>query len=366
MKHLGNLLAFLIAPINLLFTVCLLLSAYSSYIQPAKHPVESCMGLAFPIFLAINVAFLVWWLVIRRYKIALLPLVGLLLCAPQIRSSFPVNFHMDTLPEDCLKVLSYNVMGFDGAEKPEGGNPILNYLARSEADVLCLQEYNVYSRPRYLLQEDVDKALAAYPYHSINTVGTGRAIHNRNACYSKYPILSAKPIGYPSEYNGSVAYELLIGNDTVLLINNHLESNKLTKADKATYEEMLKAPEKNKVRSGARLLIRKLAEASVLRAMQADSVAHVIATSKRKHVIVCGDFNDTALSYAYRVIGDGLNDAFVRSGRGAGISYNQHRFYFRIDHILHSSNLKSYRCTVDRSIKNSDHYPIWCYLKKKD
>ena len=48
-----------------------------------------------------------------------------------------------------------------------------------------------------------------------------------------------------------------------MLINNHLESNKLTKEDKVVYESMLKSPETEKVKSGARLLIRKLAEASI-------------------------------------------------------------------------------------------------------
>ena len=79
---------------------------------------------------------------------------------------------------------------------------------------------------------------------------------NKIACYSKYPILSARVLDYSSEYNGSVLYEVKIGEDTVTLINNHLESNKLTKADKAVYENMLKSPEKEKVKSGMRLLIR--------------------------------------------------------------------------------------------------------------
>ena len=28
-------------------------------------------------------------------------------------------------------------------------------------------------------------------------------------------------------------------------------------------------------------------------------------------------------------------------------------------------NLKAYNCTVDRSIKASDHYPIWCHISKR-
>ena len=119
-------------------------------------------------------------------------------------------------------------------------------------------------------------------------------------------------------------------------------------------------------KSGARLLIRKLAEASAIRGSQADSIAQEIASSQHPYIIVCGDFNDTPISYAHRVIGQGLNDTFTQSGRGLGISYNQNKFYFRIDNILASKNLKSYNCTVDRSIKESDHYPIWCYLKKKE
>ena len=196
--------------------------------------------------------------------------------------------------------------------------------------------------------------------------GSGKGHTNRIACYSKFPILSSRTLDYASEYNGSVVYELKMGEDTVMLINNHLESNKLTKEDKVVYESMLKSPETEKVKSGARLLIRKLAEASAIRAPQADSIAQEIAASRYPYIIVCGDFNDTPISYAHRVIEKGLNDAFTKSGRGLGISYNQNKFYFRIDNILASKNLKPYNCTVDRSIKESDHYPIWCYLKKKD
>lgn len=76
MKHFGNFIALLILAINALFTGLLLLVAYSPYIQPVTHPVQSCLGLAFPIFALINGAFLIFWLVIQRYKTALLPLIG--------------------------------------------------------------------------------------------------------------------------------------------------------------------------------------------------------------------------------------------------------------------------------------------------
>lgn len=76
MKHFGNFVALLILAVNALFTGFLLLVAYSPYIQPTSHPVQSCFGLAFPVFALINGGFLIFWLVIQRYKTALLPLVG--------------------------------------------------------------------------------------------------------------------------------------------------------------------------------------------------------------------------------------------------------------------------------------------------
>lgn len=365
MKHFGNFIALLILAVNALFTGVLLLTAYSPYIQPTAHPVQSCLGLAFPIFAFINGGFLIFWLTIQRYRTALLPLLGLLCCYPQLQAYLPLNFHTSSLPEGSIKILSYNIMGFDGACKKDGKNPILTYLKESNADILCLQEYASDKSSRRLTQKDIERELKDYPYHRINIVGSGNGYSNKIACYSKFPILSTRVLNYPSNYNGSVVYELKLHEDTITLINNHLESNKLTKADKDMYEGILKAPEKEKVRSGVRLLIHKLAEASAIRAPQADTIAREIATSRHPSVIVCGDFNDTPISYTHRVIAQHLQDAFTQSGRGLGVSYNQNKFYFRIDNILISKNLRSYNCTVDRSIKESDHYPIWCYIAKR-
>ena len=124
-------------------------------------------------------------------------------------------------------------------------------------------------------------------------------------------------------------------------------------------------PNEENLKAGSERLLKKIAEASVIRSLQADAVSKVIEDFKGQGVIVCGDFNDSPISYSHRVIGKQLDDAFVASGNGLGISYHRNRFYFRIDHIFTSKNLKAYDCTVDRSIKASDHYPIWCYISLK-
>ncbi len=363
MKCFGKFIIYLILAINLFLASLLLLTAYSPHIRPTVHPILSCLGLTFPIFLLANGFFLLFWLITQKYKFALIPLISFLLTYPQIRTYCPINLHTDKLPEGCFKILSYNTMGFDGNIKKNGKNPIMEYIKNSQTDILCLQEYSTSPLPYHLTQKDIDQELSAYPYHNIRTIGNGKGHANRIACYSKYPIIYSRTIDYQSEYNGSVIYEIKLGKDTITLINNHLESNKLTKEDKVVYESILKSPKTEKVKMGARLLIHKLAEASAIRAPQADKIAQEITDNKHSYIIVCGDFNDTPISYTHQTIAHKLKDAFTESGQGFGVSYNQNKFYFRIDNILISKSLKSYNCTVDRSIKDSDHYPIWCYLK---
>ena len=76
MKHVGKVFTYLILAVNAFFVGILLLTAYSPHIHPVVHPVESCMGLTFPIFLIINLCFFIFWLLVR-YKFALLPILFL-------------------------------------------------------------------------------------------------------------------------------------------------------------------------------------------------------------------------------------------------------------------------------------------------
>ncbi|WP_321478678.1 endonuclease/exonuclease/phosphatase family protein [uncultured Bacteroides sp.] len=363
MKSLGRLIIHLILAINVLFIALMLLSAYSPYIEPDKHPIQSCLGLLFPVFILINISFFIFWIIVQ-YKLALFTFIGFACCYTQIRTYIPVNFSNSDPPKECLKVLSYNVMGFNNLKLTKGENPILAYMKDSKADIICIQEYAYSQDKRYVTQKKIEQYLQAYPYKNIQNIGEKEST-NKIACYSKYPILSSTVLRYKSAYNGSVRYELKVKNDTLTLINNHLESNKLTKEDKVIYEEMINSPEAQKVKSGSKLLITKLAEASAIRALQARKIHNEITSSKHKYIIVCGDFNDTPISYTHRIIAKGLKEAFTESGTGLGISYNQNKFFFRIDNILISKNFKAYKCTVDHSIKDSDHYPIWCYISKQ-
>lgn len=357
MKYIGRLLGWILLGINAIVALFMLISAYSPYIHPQDHPLLSCAGLAFPIFLFLNLLFFCFWLLVyRRY--VLLPVLTFACCWSAVRAYCPIHLFQEEKPEQAIKFLSYNTRAFGMGQRhtKESPNDVLAYLAASDADIICLQECIWMGK---INKKEVDYALRSYKYKHYYPIYKGL---NGLAIYSKHRILSAKPIPYESHLNGSMAYQIKVGEDTLLVVNNHLESNKIADSDKEIYQNMMDNPNEENLKSGSKQLLTKVAEASAIRSLQADAVAKVVQNFKGQGVIVCGDFNDSPISYSHRVIDEHLDDAFIESGNGLGITYHRHRFYFRIDHILTSRNLRAYDCTVDRFVKASDHYPVWCYL----
>ena len=364
MKGIGRFVAFVIWLVNLLAAIMMLFAAYSPMlIQPVEYPLLSLAGFLFPMLAVLNLLFLLFFLVFRLFKYALLPFISLLLCYSQIRTTIPFNFSDAEKPEQGIKVLSYNTMNFVNMSKENGTNAVLEYLKTSNADIICLQEHYVSGDKRHLTQKDVDKALAGYKYRATKVSGEKHSLHSV-AIYSKLPVLKTERIKMESSSNGAMAYQLKWGQDTLLVVNCHLESNKLNTHDKELYESMIEKPEKEQVKEGLKVLVKKLAEASAIRAPQADSIAKYIEKHPYKYIMVCGDFNDTPISYTHHKLTQLLDDAFTESGRGPGISYHRNKFLFRIDNLLVSQGLKAKNCTVDSSIDASGHYPIWCYVEK--
>ncbi len=352
-----NIFIRLAAGANGATVLLLLLCGLSTYVPPEVYPRLSLMGLAFPVFLLVVLLFIPFWLIFHiRY--VWIPVVGLAVCYPFIRAYCPLN-RSEEIPEDALKVLTYNTHAFADLEKDEQGQYVTpDYLLNSGADIICLQEAYKSSR---IKGERLDELMKEKGYYAGRLQdGPDRGL----MCYAKFPFLSVSFIDYPSETNGSVLYALSYKGDTIYLFNNHFESNKLTPTDKTQYKEMIRDPERDKVENGARLLIGKMAKAAALRAVQVDTVASRVRALKGHPVILCGDFNDSPISYSCRVLTDVLSSAFEDSGCGPGVSYNQKGFYVRIDHILFSEEWESRHTYVDKSVNYSDHYPLVTYLKR--
>ncbi len=347
----------LFVAINTICVVAMNVCAYSSYLPPQNYPNWSYLGLAFPIFLVINVLFVVFWLIFKRV-FALLPIGGMLLCVWAVRAYIPINMN-DEVPEGALKIMSYNVLnfGYDKTTKWEN-KPVVRYILDSGADIVCIQELGWIDPKMKKGRIPIEN----YPYHSLLASNAGGM-----GCLSKYPILQTRKVEYESKGNRSYAYDIVVGEDTILVINNHLESYKLNDEDKAKYKELIKNPKETDSEGKYDALTDKLAAANKLRGPQANAVARFVRENKDKyrHIIVCGDFNDTPISYTHNVLTKELNDAYTRAGNGPGLSYHRSGMFFRLDHILVSEAVKPYKTVVDRSFDGSDHYPIYSYVELK-
>ncbi len=348
----------MVAGANVATVVVMLLVGFADYVNPVDHPVLSCLGMTFPVFLVINMLFLFFWLMFKKCM-AVIPVVGYALAYVPIRIYIPINLPED-MPDGVIKVLSYNVQGYHGNPRyDDSSGMIVDYIRSCEADIVCLQED---LPPNGGVRMAMDSIFA----HT-DTVHVGTKNMNALGIYTRFPIIRKERISYDSEGNGSVAFFLDVDGDTVIVINNHLETTHLSPDDRRMYKDMLKGEvERDTVREESKKLIHKLGESAAIRAPQADAVHKYVEDHAGCSVILCGDFNDNPISYARRTVALGLTDCYVTTGRGVGVSYNQKGFFVRIDNMMCSGDFEPYNCKVDNKIDASDHYPIYCWLKKQD
>lgn len=369
MKPLKKIFRVILLTLNTLVLLCLVLSAFSEYISPYHFVFFSYLGLFFPFILVGNIAVFLAWLLFKQWKLALLHIVIFGICGGAIYTYCPLHKKTQTIPDDAIKILTYNVMRFNGLSKNDPGNPpnkILQFIQENDADIVCIQEFGASkNNPNFLTEDDIMDALKKYPYNYFHSLQFPYQSEDFSlAIFSRFPILSSQKVPYDSPYNGSFETELDINGKRVTLINNHLESNKLSIEERNNYYRLTtRDVDAQSLDAFTQTMTKRLTPAFKARAFQAQVISRLIKENKNPYIIVCGDFNDTPISYArHKIIGNDLRDAFVNSGFGLGITYNRYRFLFRIDYILHSKNIQSYNCTVG-NLKSSDHYPLWCYLQ---
>lgn len=359
MKKVLKILLLPVLAINMLAALLLVCCAFSPILPAERMPLLSLAGLAFPIALVANVFFLVFWLFVY-WRYALVSLITCLVCFAQIRTFFPVNIGKQSPPKNSLKVLSYNILSPNiNDSNTNASNVTIAYLEAADADIICLQEF------QFATLKKRQQLLKKYPYKSYNLSSESQATAHHLGCLSKYPILSSEKIKLESTSNGCTKYRILHEGDTIVVYNCHLQSNHIHDNDKSAYKQLIKDPREHLRSQETKRLVKKLRDSAAKRADQADVIIADMKKESSPYIIVCGDFNDSPISYTCHRLRKQLNDAYIGSGNGPGISYNRHGMYFRIDHIMHSSQFKAYDCTVDRSIKISDHYPIFCFLEKE-
>ena len=352
MKLFGKLFAYPLLAVNVVVALLLLFSCYGSLLAPiGKWPFASLSGLAFPFLYLFNFMFLVLWLLIWK-KGALLPLATILICLIPTLRYFPLHLSKSrTAKEPYITIISYNTedFGTDDNKDLTLNNPVLNYIVDLDADIAFLQE----ARRDMVKKIANDKKITSvYPYVGVSTGTT-------NVAYlSKFPVVSQESINFENTGNGSLYLKILIGSDTMAVYNCHLQSNKLKDTEISEYQRFILNPTDSTHYKASKKVVKNLLESTSQRAGQARMISDRARKETAKYLIVCGDFNDTPLSYSHRVFNRFMNDTYARSGAGMGITYHEHRLYYRIDHIFCSKNITPLHTWIDRTQKDSDHYPV--------
>ena len=360
MKYIKKTIVWILAILNTLIVLAMVLCAYSVYLRPANYPNWSALGMVFPFFIIATLVFLFVWPFVK-WKCCAISIIGIIACWSSIRNYCPINLFQDAPGSKSLKILSYNVFMFRGYH--EGQTDLIDYILNSKADIVCLQEASGLNKgDLFSLLNEV------YPY-----IETGESSGYECAFLSKYPILSLEKIDFETTSARCNSCEILAYDDTVKVFNCHLESYKLNDDDKHLYKQIIKrsvhiqeesqAEDSLSLKEGVWWLEGKLAKANAARSIQAEKLDSIISITQNKYIIVCGDFNDSPISYVHKTLTKQLKDAYTESGNGPGWSYNQNGMYFRIDHILISDSFNSYNAKVDKYGQESDHYPIFCTLE---
>lgn len=332
--------------------------ALSVYFSPARSALAGLLSLAFPCALiAVGGMVLITLIFSRRHL--WVPLLGLALCWGRVRDYVPVNFSSEP-PAGAVKLITYNVHGFsDHTNTPRLTYFALEDILTSGADIVCLQEV-------YYLPSDTatwaavrERASAVYAHHDTVNISSSML-----TVFSHYPIVAHEPICHDST-NGAAAFKLLLSPvDTLTVVNCHLASMRLSPDEREQYHTIVTNPENtDSTRHSLSRIVHRLVAGNRTRAAQAEAVADYVRRHRGERLIVCGDFNDTPVSYAHHTIASaGLTDAYAATGRGPGRSFNRDAIFVRIDHILMSSHLRPYACRIDHTFRHSDHYPAVCYF----
>lgn len=332
----------------------LLLSYLSVHVSPSTFWFLGLIGLAYPFILLVNVAFIVYW-IMRWKRYFIIPMLAILLGITHFTSFFQFPFgKSEQQKKTQLKIGTYNVNLFQlyaWATQPPNHNEILNFIVQEELDIVCLQEFYVANGK--FTTSDAKKIIGTNTHIEFILKKENSAYGL--ATFSKFPIVGKGSIKFESSANACIFTDLLIGNDTVRIYNTHLQSLRLKERNlnfllnQNFRKEAQRMDEIREISFRYRDALKKRAE-------QVNKVTTHIVNSPYP-AIVCGDFNESPISYNYHKMRKHLNDAFVDAGVGVGHTYKGLFPSFRIDYILYDEAFKA-TSYYSPKIGYSDHYPV--------
>lgn len=342
--------------LNLIVVILLASSYMSPYVDPRMLWPFSFLGLIFPYLLIINILFVFFWVMFRK-RYLFISLLVLLMGTNFILRVFQLNLKVDDVAlKRELTVMSYNVRNFDFYDwrnRMDTQKKFFSLFKNESPDIICFQEFFSLDSDEGMKYIDSLKYKFGYNYYYFNKRVKKTEEEYGIAIFSKYPIINKAKINFKSEAkNGSIFVDLKIDDTVIRVYNLHFQSIQLVHEDYDYIES--KIFNVNAISS----IVGKVKKAFIKRADQAELISEHINLSPVP-VILCGDFNDTPLSYTYQKIFNTRNfkDAFMERGNGFGTTHAGSIPFMRIDNIFVDQEivLKAFKVIKE---DYSDHYPL--------
>lgn len=351
----GKLLVFVLALLAFVGLAAMALSVVNPYIDPKQFIWTSFFGLAFWEIFIFNVlvfmALLLLW-----SRMVWISVLALLIAVPGVRKSY--SFGSKVNEESFVRVMSYNVHNFkhvDGKISTEDfACQVINKMREQNPDVLCCQEFTAYekgvSRAKCIENFAQGAGFQHVYYNKKNNFGG-------NVVFSKYPLTKvSSDTGLGKEITSGVLVSIDAGEKGRFYVANlHLISYHITDGE---IDVLTNSTEfRNQLDTIGMSVARKLKYAFEKRS---DEVSEVLESMSQLDgpIVVCGDFNDTPMSFTYKQMQKaGFVDSFTKVGRGIKPTYGGKLPLMRIDYIWGNGKVKPLYFKRFRD-KASDHYPI--------
>ncbi|MEF9987204.1 MAG: endonuclease/exonuclease/phosphatase family protein [Bacteroidales bacterium] len=375
--------------------------------SPHQTIIMPFIGLILPALIFTNICYAIYWLIRRRWLICLIPIATIIGCFSYYGTFYRFGnatkeiVLQDKQNEKNIRVLTYNTHFFCSKEAEKNNILMSDFLKVQNIDIACFQEYEMPDKFK-----DTISQFRMLPYNYTNyNVKEKMSI----AIYSKYPILDSKYVEYPFSNYGYIESTIalcstnIITNEVKLSVDKYLKtidstiivtdstikvktdsitktitdslinlSKKITVINthfqstgvSTTRREVEKIEDSGENIANINIAERMTTRMSVsykMRAQQIDIVLDAIKNSKYP-VILCGDFNDTPLSYVYSKAASELIDGFKESGDGYMYTYKYFKKMLRIDYIFYGKEFKSVKYFSPNK-DFSDHNPVISELK---
>lgn len=329
--------------VNICFGLAILASYVSPWINPEIFEYVSLFGLFFPVFVIVNILFVIYWL-FNKPKYSILSIICLLLGWSSIGGLIQFG-NAEISDKEAIKILSYNVQGlFIRKEDKKTINDLTQFFhnKQRDIDVFCFQEKG--NKNETILNQ-------IFPESSYIGSMFGTAI------FSKYAFLDKGIIKIGGNTGEAVWADVKFPNGTARVYSFHLSSNLISKRT----DDLLEEGELNEETwSGFKGILRSYTSHSVKRKKQLDILMDHVRKSPYP-VILAGDMNDVPQSYVYRLFTKDRQDSFRSKGNGMGVSFGDTYPFLRIDYILPDHNFSVLKHEV-KDVAFSDHYPVRSHL----